>query len=194
MDTMLNEGHYRGREGCLFRCGMVPEPGATRLATLAATQNSLLALSRRCGYAMLGQEVNSPRTGAKPCSFLPECIHLKMLKIEGLRVCKKKSSGPEPAGLFQRAECAPPCSSWHFPRGPGPTPWCLLAAFQHRSQASQPCLLVGAPARSLCLERSCPFSSSGSCVWSKPPPLLRHKFHPTSSKAPLTTPATSDLS
>lgn len=87
MDTMLNGGHYLGREGCLFRCGSVPEPGATRLATLAATQKSLLALSRPCGYAMPGQEVNSPRTGAKPCSFLPEHVHLKMLKIEGLSVC-----------------------------------------------------------------------------------------------------------
>ena len=86
----------------MFRCGTVPEPRATRLATLAATQKSLLALSRLCGYAMLGQEVNSPRTAAKPCSFLPECIHLKRLKIEGLSICKKRS-GPEPAGLFQRA-------------------------------------------------------------------------------------------
>lgn len=101
MDTMLNEGHYLGREGCLFRCGSVPEPGATRLATLAAIQKSLLALSRLCGYAMLGQEVNSPRTGAKPCSFLPQHVHLKMLKTEGLSVCKKYL-GPEPAGLFQR--------------------------------------------------------------------------------------------
>ena len=44
----------------MFRYGSVPEPGATRLATLAATQKSLLALSRLCGYAMPGQEVNSP--------------------------------------------------------------------------------------------------------------------------------------
>lgn len=88
---MLNEGHYLGREGCLFRCGSVPEPGATRLATLAATQKSLLALGRLCGYAIPGQEVNSPRTGAKPCSFLPKHVHLKMLKIEGLSVCKKNA-------------------------------------------------------------------------------------------------------
>lgn len=101
MDTMLNEGHYLGREGCLFRCGSVPEPGATRLATLAAIQKSLLALSRLCGYAMLGQEVNSPRTEGKPCSFLPQHVHLKMLQTEGFSVCKKYS-GPEPAGLFQR--------------------------------------------------------------------------------------------
>lgn len=40
-----------------------------------------------------------PRPGAKPCSFLPKHVHLKMLKIEGLSVCKM-CSGPEPAGLF----------------------------------------------------------------------------------------------
>lgn len=92
MDTMLNEGHYLGREGCLFRFGTVPEPGATRLATLAATQKSPLALSRLCGYAMLGQKVNSPQTGAKACSFLLERVHLKMLKIQGLRLGKKKNN------------------------------------------------------------------------------------------------------
>lgn len=96
MDTMLNEGHYLGREGCLFRCRMVPEPGATRLATLADIQKSLLVLSRLCGYAILGQEVNSPQMGAKPCSFLPERVHLKMLRIEGPSICKK-CLGSEPA-------------------------------------------------------------------------------------------------
>lgn len=85
----------------MFRFRTVPEPGATRLATLAATQKSLLALSRLCGYAMLGQKVNSPQTGAKPWSFLPEHVHQKMLKIEGLLVCKK-CSDPETAGLFPR--------------------------------------------------------------------------------------------
>lgn len=40
----------------MFRCGTVPEP---RLATLAATQKSLLALSRPCGCTVPGQEVNS---------------------------------------------------------------------------------------------------------------------------------------
>jgi hypothetical protein len=43
----------------LFHCRTVPEPRATRLAALAATQKSLLALSRPCGYAVPGQEVNS---------------------------------------------------------------------------------------------------------------------------------------
>lgn len=87
----------------MFRCRTVPEPTATGLATLDATQKSLLALSRLCGYAMPGQEVDSPRLVARPCSFLPEHVRLKMLKIEGLSVCKI-CSGPEPAGLFQQAK------------------------------------------------------------------------------------------
>lgn len=72
---MLNEGHYLGRESCLLHFGTVPEPGATRLATLAATQKSLLALSSLCGYAMLGQKVNSPQTGA---SLAPSCLSVSV--------------------------------------------------------------------------------------------------------------------
>lgn len=119
MDTMLNEGHYLGREGCLFRCRSVPEPGATRLATLAATQKSLLALSRLCGYAMLGQEVNSPRTGAKPCSFLPEHVHLKMLKIEA-SVFAKNALAPNLL-VYSKGRSVPiPVAPGTLLRGPGP--------------------------------------------------------------------------
>ena len=133
---MLNEGHYLGREGCLFRCGSVPEPGATRLATLAATQKSLLALSRLCGYAMPGQEVNSPRTGAKSCSFLPEYVHLKMLKIEGLSVCKN-AWAPNML-VYSKGHSVP------IPAAPGtlpPRPWARAMVSAHCSSgiAHKPC-------------------------------------------------------
>lgn len=134
MDTMLNEGHYLGREGCLFLCGMVPEPGATTLAPLAATQKSLLGLRRLCGYAMPGQEVSSPRPGAKPCSFLPEHVHLKRLKIEGLGVCKIYS-GPEPSGFIPKGvvlggPSVHPCKPGTLPPRPcSPVP----ASVQHSS-------------------------------------------------------------
>ena len=143
----------------MFRYGSVPEPGATRLATLAATQKSLLALSRLCGYAMPGQEVNSPRTAAKPCCFLPECIHLNRLKIEGLSVFRK-CSGPEPAGLFQRAQLAHPCSPGILLTGSwAPAPLSGLMAM----------LTSLCSSHFLCPELPSPVSFSVSCVWSKPP-------------------------
>lgn len=82
----------------MFRCGTVPEPRATRLTTLAATQKSLLALSRPCGYAVPGQEVNS-LADQKPGLLLLEHGYLKMLKIEE-RGAYITCSCPRPAGLL----------------------------------------------------------------------------------------------
>lgn len=63
----------RSHQACHSGCHIEESPRAQRL----------------CGYAMRGQENDSPRPGAKPCSFLPERVHLKTLH-QAPGVCKKK--------------------------------------------------------------------------------------------------------